>query len=125
MIEGHALDADTIVTHRVPWLSIAQLVLDGGSVTELIEALGKDAGDVVPPLLYPSPEPLHVTLPIYAVKMLEFFAVRGKTSVDECLAAILHEYAEELVMPGPQEVEEAIPGFEVALAFPDEPEPLP
>lgn len=124
MIEKREIDAETRVTHRLPWLPLAEHVLGQYTVAELIEALGKEAAAVIPPLLYPS-EPLHVTLPIYAVKMLEYLAEGEHVSVDEMLATILHEYAEELMQGTPRAAEEAIPGFEAALAFPDEPEPLP
>lgn len=126
MIEGHSVEAEaeTVVTYSLPWRAVARLALEDSSVAELIEALGDDASTIVPPLLFPSPEPLHVTLPLYAAKLLEYLAARGNTSVDESLAEILHEYAEELVMPTPAEVEDAIPGLDAALAFPDEPEEL-
>jgi hypothetical protein len=124
MIDAHEVEAVTRVTHSLPWLSVAELALDHCTIADLIEALGKDAPAVIPALLYPS-TPLHVTLPLYLSKLLQHLAATAETSVDAYLAMILRDIAEELNPARAQRAEEAIPGFEAALAFPDEPESLP
>jgi len=127
MIEAFAIDAERheTTTYRLPWLSIAGLALDHCTVADLIEALGEEAADVLPPLLFPSREPLSVTLPLYLTRFLEHLAATQAMTLDECLASVVHAYAEILIQPTPQQIEEAIPGFEAALAFPDEPESMP
>ena len=124
MIERNAIDAKVRKTYLLPWIAIAEAALERHSLADVIEALGKQAPSVIPPLLFPA-EPISVTLPIYLARMLEHLASVAGVTVDACLEAILREYAEELVYPTSQAVEEAIPGFNAALAFPDKPESLP
>jgi hypothetical protein len=127
MIEAFAIDAERheTTTYRLPWSTIASLTLRGLRLADIIEALGDQAADVLPRLWFPSPEPLSVTLPLYLSRFLEHLAATQAMTLDECLASIVHGYAEGLIQPTPQQIEEAIPGFERALAFPDEPETLP
>jgi hypothetical protein len=124
MIEGQEIDADTSVTYRLPWLSVATLAMDKWTVTDLIEALGKEASSVVPLLLFPS-KPFQVTLPLYLSRLLEYLAAKQDVTVDACLAGLLRDIVLELVEPSGPQIEKAIPGFHAAFLFPEEPEKFP
>lgn len=126
MIDAREVDAEPKVTttYRLPWLSVAEVAMQRYSVDDLIAALGKQAANVVPPLLFPS-DPIQVTLPLYLVRLLEYLAAYEKVTVDEALASLLRAYTEELSLPTPQQIEEAIPGFHAAFMFPDKPEVFP
>lgn len=121
MIESYALDAETKVrkNHYIPWAAIAQVALDRFTIGHLIEALGKQATEIIPPLLFPA-EPMQVTLPIYLVKLLEHRAAEQGITTDECLAMMLRSYVEDS-FKSLDAMEKAIPGFLDALCFPEEP----
>jgi hypothetical protein len=121
MIERHALDAEKEVTttYTLPWVSIASYAMERYTVADLIEALGKSAAGIVPPLLYPS-KPVEVTLPLYLAKYVEHLAARQRMSVDEIVADVLRTHLDNIVGVTSGELDEAIPGFNVAYIFPDE-----
>lgn len=120
IIEHEDLEADTTVSVRVPWQSLATLAMDTWTVADLIEALGKDAPSVVPALLFPA-DPFQVTLPLYLTLLLGHLASEQEVSVNACLARLLHDYVYDLLATTGPQIEEAIPGFHEALFFPRKP----
>lgn len=123
MIEGRALEAEkeVTITYTLPWVSVASYALERYTVTDLIEALGKSAAEIVPPLLYPS-KPVEVTLPLYLAKYVQHLAARQRVSVDEIVANVLRTHLDNIAGVTSGELDKAIPGFTAAYIFPDKQE---
>jgi hypothetical protein len=105
---------------RIVWEQLAALALDvwGIDAIDVEEALGADAGRVLPPLV--RSVSLTVRVPRYQVAVLGMLARREGVSVDalvrEALLALTEERGEELELPGLWEAIDFPAGGERELA---------
>jgi hypothetical protein len=97
---------------RFSWRQVAYFALRRWSLTQLHEALGGDAADVLPPLL--TLQPLTIHLPAYLVRAIQHAAAEEQTSIDDWLHAELIDFASGMV----HRMERVLPGFQRAYLFP-------
>jgi len=94
------------------WRQLACIALRRWSIAEVQDALGSDAGAVLPPLL--ALRTVTVRLPAFIVCTLETVASGNGTTVDACL----HQELMELAGVWAEEMETTHPGFRRAYLFP-------
>jgi len=97
---------------RFTWRQVAYIALRRWSLAEIHDALGPDAGTVLPPLL--GLRALTVRLPEYLVRAIELSAASDDTTVDDWLQQELVDFAGTVATT----MERAIPGFRRAYLFP-------
>jgi hypothetical protein len=94
------------------WRQAVRYTMEAWTLAEIHEALGPDAGTVLPPLL--ALRAITVQLPEYIVRALETVAAEKGTALDEALHGELIDFAG--VVTG--RMEKKIPGYRDAYLFP-------
>lgn len=117
-IEAGEIDASKVerVEYRLRWRTVAALAITKWREEDIYDALGPQADRVLPALM--RVETLTVSIPAYALRMLEWQAAQRGVSVDEQLRPLLHDIANAQLLESP-EIDTAIPGFREAVLFPD------
>jgi len=100
---------------RFTWRQVALLVFERWSLAEIHEALGADAGRVLPPLL--ALRAVTVRLPEYVLLALETYAKDRGTTLDHYLYWELIDFAGK----ASDDLGRRIPGFRQAYLFPGQP----
>jgi hypothetical protein len=94
------------------WRQAVRFVMEAWTLAEIHEALGYDAGAVLPPLL--ALRSVTVRLPEYLVRALETIAAENGTALDEALHGELIDFAGVVI----GRMEKKIPGYRDAYLFP-------
>lgn len=113
--EAEADDREAYRTNgswRFSWRQVAFIALRRWTLTEVHDALGRDAATVLPPLL--ALHPLTVRLPAYLVRAIEDAAAADRTAIDDWLHLELLDFASGVV----HRMERVLPGFRRAYLFP-------
>jgi hypothetical protein len=97
---------------RLPWKEVAYLALRTWPLQLIFEALGSEAGSLLPDLLRPMT--ITVTLPSYQVRALEVLARDQRLD----LSTFLQLHLLDLVSAESPFLAEQIPGFLAAFHFP-------
>lgn len=99
---------------RFTWRQVAYRAFRQWTLAEIHEALGPDAGSVLPPLL--ALQSVTVRLPEFLVRAIELSAAADNTTVDDWLQHELVDFAGTVA----NRMERVIPGFLQAYFFPGE-----
>ncbi len=110
--DGEIEVVDTCSGKRVELRELAAYALQQWPLTDIEEALGRDATIILPPAL--RTRKLTVRLPRYQIGALEVLAGDGRESVDAMLTRML----EELADLNQQRLARVIPGLAEAMAWP-------
>jgi len=97
---------------RFTWRQAVCVALQRFTLAEIHDALGDDAGVVLPPLL--ALRNVTVRLPEYIVRALEVIAAEDRTTLDAALGFELIEFAGA----HSGRMESKVPGFRAAYLFP-------
>jgi hypothetical protein len=95
---------------------VLRLAMNRYPLEAIVRALGADAKRTLPALL--QLDEMRVVLPLYVVQPLHYLADQSRTTVNELLRELLHDYVESLRSP---DLEKAIPGLLEAMFFPSTP----
>ena len=104
---------ETCSGKRIELREVAAYSLQQWSLTDIEEALGRDATLILPPAL--RTRKLTVRLPRYQIGALEVLAEDGRESVD----AMLTRMFEELADLNQQRLSRVIPGLTEAMTWPE------
>lgn len=113
MAVGELHGVDTPDGVRIPWAELVSFGMDFWSQEVVEEALGAEAGDVIPELVRLTE--LAVRIPRMEVVALERVAARDGKSVDTVLAAELLDF----VSAHAPWLDREVPGMLAALAWPE------
>ena len=112
--DGAILAVSTGVGLRIPHEEMIAAAMRVWPQAEIEEALGDDAARVLPEAI--RLVELRARIPRYQREMLGFLARRNETTVDEVLAREL----EDVACAHSDELSRALPGFDAALAWPQQ-----
>ena len=104
---------ETCSGKRIELRELTAYALQQWSLTEIEEALGRDAALILPPAL--RTRTLTVRLPRYQIGALQVLADDGRESVD----AMLTRMFEELTDLNQQRLARLVPGLAEAIAWPE------
>ncbi len=111
--DGAIVTMSTGVGRRLPREELIAAAMRTWPQAEIEEALGEDAPRVLPEAL--RLVELRARIPRYQKAMLHYLARRDATTVDEVLTREL----EDVACAHADEFSSAVPGFDVALAWPE------
>ena len=110
--DGSIVAASTRLGQRVPREEMIAAAMRVWEQSVIEEALGEDAARVLPEAI--RLVELRARVPRYQKDMLRYLAQRSGTTVDEVLSREL----EDVACAHAEELAGAVPGFQVALAWP-------
>jgi hypothetical protein len=111
--DGAIVTVSTGVGRRIPREELIAVAMRTWPQADIEEALGEDASRVLPEAL--RLVELHARIPRYQREMLHYLARQHQTTVDEVLTREL----EDVACSHAEELSSAVPGFNVALAWPE------
>jgi hypothetical protein len=111
--DGAIVTVSTGVGRRMPREELIAVAMRTWPQAEIEEALGEDATPVLPEAL--RLVELRARIPRYQKEMLHYLARRDDRTVDEVLTREL----EDVACANADELSSAVPGFDIALAWPE------
>jgi len=111
--DGAIVTVSTEVGRCIPREELIAAAMRRWPQVEIEEALGEDASRVLPEAL--RLVELRARIPRYQKAMLHYLARRDETTMDDVLAREL----EDVACAHAEELSSAVPGFDVALAWPE------
>ena len=111
--DGAIVTVSTGVGRRIPREELIAAAMRTWPQTDIEEALGEDAPRALPEAV--RLVELRARIPRYQREMLHYFSRRHETTVDEVLTREL----EDVACAHADELSSAVPGFDVALAWPE------